>query len=129
MASHSTACSKQLDEWNISKEPQSDMQGHRPVIWIMQPVWPPNQPERQKVLEDFLQRQAARVLGMDPARLDLDQPSGYTGSQFAHGNGTQEFAGIEIGNKAFDCQSSTGTDHFQSRRRSAWESGFDRSIK
>ncbi|MBN1451246.1 MAG: amino acid adenylation domain-containing protein [Anaerolineales bacterium] len=29
---------------------------------------------RQKVLEDFLQRQAARVLGMDPARLDLNQP-------------------------------------------------------
>jgi amino acid adenylation domain-containing protein/thioester reductase-like protein len=30
--------------------------------------------ERRKVLEDFLQRQAARVLGMDPARLSLDQP-------------------------------------------------------
>ncbi len=29
---------------------------------------------RQKVLEDFIQRQAARVLGMDPARLGLDQP-------------------------------------------------------
>ncbi len=30
--------------------------------------------KRQKMLEDFLQRQAARVLGMDPARLALDQP-------------------------------------------------------
>jgi amino acid adenylation domain-containing protein/thioester reductase-like protein len=29
---------------------------------------------RQKVLENFLQRQAARVLGMDPARLALNQP-------------------------------------------------------
>ncbi len=30
--------------------------------------------DRQKVLEDFIQRQTARVLGMDPARLALDQP-------------------------------------------------------
>jgi len=29
---------------------------------------------RQKVLEDFLQRQAARVLGMDPSRLGIAQP-------------------------------------------------------
>jgi amino acid adenylation domain-containing protein/thioester reductase-like protein len=29
---------------------------------------------RQTVLEEFLQRQVARVLGMDPARLRLDQP-------------------------------------------------------
>ncbi len=30
--------------------------------------------KRQKVLEDFFQRRAARVLGMDPTRLGLDQP-------------------------------------------------------
>ncbi len=30
--------------------------------------------KRQKILEDFLQRGAARVLGMDPARLSLNQP-------------------------------------------------------
>ncbi len=30
--------------------------------------------KRQKVLEDFIQRQAARVLGMDPTRLGLNQP-------------------------------------------------------
>ena len=30
--------------------------------------------ERRKVLEDLLQRQAARVLGMNPARLDIGQP-------------------------------------------------------
>ena len=30
--------------------------------------------ERQEVLEDFLKQQAARVLGMEPARLSLDQP-------------------------------------------------------
>ncbi|MBL8100976.1 MAG: amino acid adenylation domain-containing protein, partial [Anaerolineales bacterium] len=30
--------------------------------------------QRQKVLEDFLQRQAARILGMDTARLNLNQP-------------------------------------------------------
>ena len=30
--------------------------------------------KRQKVLEDFFQRQAARVLGMDPTRLGLNQP-------------------------------------------------------
>ena len=30
--------------------------------------------KRRKVLEDFLQRQAARVLGMEPARLGLNQP-------------------------------------------------------
>ena len=32
------------------------------------------QPKRQKVLEDFLQGQAARVLGMEPSRLSLNQP-------------------------------------------------------
>lgn len=30
--------------------------------------------ERQKILEDFIQRQAARVLGMDAARLSITQP-------------------------------------------------------
>ncbi|MBE0684226.1 MAG: amino acid adenylation domain-containing protein [Anaerolineales bacterium] len=30
--------------------------------------------KRQHVLEDFIQRNAARILGMDAARLDLDQP-------------------------------------------------------
>lgn len=30
--------------------------------------------QRQTVLEEFLQRQVARILGMDPARLRLDQP-------------------------------------------------------
>ncbi|HAX70809.1 MAG TPA: hypothetical protein DCY14_14450 [Anaerolineae bacterium] len=30
--------------------------------------------QRQKVLEDFLQKQTARILGMDAARLDLSQP-------------------------------------------------------
>jgi amino acid adenylation domain-containing protein/thioester reductase-like protein len=30
--------------------------------------------ERQNLLENFIQKQAARVLGMDPTRLNLDQP-------------------------------------------------------
>lgn len=40
---------------------------NREILLSTEPV------KRQKVLEDFLQRQTARILGMDPARLSLDQ--------------------------------------------------------
>ena len=68
--------------------------------------------QRQKLLQDFLQGQVARVLGMDASRLSLTQPLDAMDS-FPHGDGTQELDGIQVGDQSVSSEFFARTDHLE----------------
>jgi acyl carrier protein len=75
-------------------------------------------------LEDFIQRNAARILGMDAARLDLDQPLDTVGLDSLMAIELKNSLESKLGINLSIASLLQGSDDLQSRQGNAWGTGF-----